>query len=164
MRFLTLGFLVALMSACNSQGGPGPAASPNDLTGTGYEGLWIEKDEAQELRSTGKLNSLCAEVRKDPDATIMNVRLIANDGTTYVWDPDIGKRDELKMGTLSRSGSFAVAGLASNSLNNIAVHASVSGDDLKFTFGNGAGIDMEYLRSSATEVRQYYVAEAACRK
>jgi hypothetical protein len=150
--------------ACGGGSNNGASASTGGQTsivGAEVQGVWIQKSEAEELRTTHKIESLCEEVRKDPNVKIMNVRLIDSSGVTYIYDPQAGKIEELNMGTLAPSGIFTPSKLTKDMIGDATVKITAKNNVLTFTAG---GLSMEYLRSSDGEARQYYAAQEACKR
>ena len=171
MRFsaITMG-LTALMFSLSACAGSSSGSAANngggiDAKSVGMQGVWIQKDEAEQLRATGKIDSICEEVKKDPNSSIMNVRLVEANGTTYIYNPQVGKIEQLKMGVITASGDFTPTPFFKDQIGNATVRVSVSGDVLSFGYKYGQSeIAMDYLRSTDTEARQYYAAQEACKK
>lgn len=154
---MKLVLILAAMFAvgCGKSGSGGGGNSP-------FAGIWFQEDEAQELRKTGKMESLCPEVRKNPNARIVNFRLIDPNGQTFLYVLE-GNDRTLKMGELANDGSFKMT--AKGMVENMSIFVSRSGDVLTFHFRSGKSEGkMNYLRSSRDEARAYYQAQANCMK
>src|SRR5438105_1194587 len=116
-------FLFLALSGCHSNGG-GPI--PGSLTGTGFVGLWIQKEDADALRATGKISStLCDDIHKEKEKTVvLNVWAIENDGSIYAYAPKFGEVDYFKMGTLAPSGAFTVTGRLTDDYKDTTIRVS----------------------------------------
>lgn len=126
-------------------------------------GLWIQKDEAEELRTTGKVQSLCEEIKKDPGTLILNIRTIDADGAMYIHHPALPKIGPLKLGQLSEQGVLKVEPLYAPELGEAGVIVTAKQDVLTFSVTSDAGtLELEYLRATEDEARKYFEAQAAC--
>jgi len=164
-----VGTLVVLfaLTACHSSGGSGSSGAGlvEQMNLDSQQSIWMQKNEAEELRTTGKIQSVCEEVKKNPKYKIMNVRLVDSTGATYAYDPKIGKIEELKIGTLDPSGSFFLTGFFQEQLGNVAVRVSMSNDVMTFSYFFGSSkISTDYLRSYDEEAGFYYSMQEACKK
>ena len=168
MKSLTL-ILVATLLALS---GCGSKDSQSDLGSQGgaqvdnsMQGLWLQKNEANELRSTGKLESLCEEIRKEPNVKIVNMRLIDADGSNYLYIPQVGKRPETKIGTVDASGKYTPVDSHKDKVGDGEVTAKLVDGELVFTyfFRNFGNVTNSYLKSSEEEAVRYYAAQEACK-
>lgn len=157
--------LVISLSACSGSNGGSADEGGIDASAVGMQGIWMQKNEADELRSTGTVEYVCQEVKKYPKRSIMNVRIVERNGTTYAYNPNIGKIKELKIGVITASKGFAPSGSFKDQLGPATIKVDIDGDVLSFTYKFGESeITMDYLRSSETEARQYYAIQEACKK
>ncbi len=159
------------LTACNSGSGGGGSkdgsggAQGSGATVSGAPGIWLAKEEAEELRATGRIESICAEVKQDPDYTVMNTRLIDESGVVYLYDPKVGKIEEMKMGVIDSSGKLNVSGFFKEDVGDAEFKVVVENDILKVTaYAQGNTIPMEYVRSSDDELTKYYLFQDSCRK
>jgi hypothetical protein len=165
-RLCGMSLLLLGLAACHiSRGGSAPEQI--DAISVGSQGVWILKSDAEELRSTGKLLSLCEEMKKDPHSNsyiYMNVRFVETSGTTYIYDPRIDKVGQVKLGVIGPSGTFIPTPLLKGRIGDASVKVVVSGDKLTFSYTyRKSFFDEDYLRSSEQEVSQYYSAQEACK-
>ncbi len=128
-----------------------------------FKGYWLEKSEAEELRRTGKLESLCAEIKKDGMA--YNLRQFDSNGNEFIVF-DVGQpADRLqKISTINSSGQMKLEPEFRKEVSqNTAVMARVEGDLLIETTSTGKeSLSISYVRSNATEASQYFAAQKAC--
>ncbi len=161
--FLFIGsiLLCATTTACSERARPnGSAVVP--ATTSDFKGIWIEKSEAEELRSTGQLESLCEEMRKDPVGMVSNVRLIDKSGDIYIFVPDQDKTEALKMGTIVSNGVILSPDFQEQ-LEGGELKVSLKDDALIFTLiSGGFDFQMFYLRSTENEAKSYFAAQARC--
>lgn len=152
---------LAILSACGSDKTQDNAPAP----GSPFQGLWLQQNNAEELRSTGRLDSICAELRSDP-AVIINTRLIDAAGIAYAYYPRFGRPAELQTGTIANDGKFTPAGSRDKKFNITGGIASIHGDVLDFVYQTDHPLvpvaAMSYLRSSEAEINQFFAAQEAC--
>lgn len=154
MKFVWVAAALVLAGCGKDSGSEAKGNSP-------YAGVWMQANEAQELRTTGKIESLCPELRKDADTIIVNVRLVDSFGTTFLYVPDENP-DRMKMGEIANDGNYksTMQELGDNGQTRV----SMENDQLIFHYRFGKSeTKMPYLRSSAGEARAYYAAQEACR-
>lgn len=166
---ISIGLLALVISLSACSGSNGGSAADNeggiDASATGMQGIWMQKNEAEELRSTGTIEYICQEVKKYPTRSIMNVRIVEGNGTTYLYNPKIGKIKELKLGVITPSKGFATSARFKDQFENAAVKVDIDGDVLSFSYKFGENeMTMDYLRSSEKEARQYFAIQEACKK
>ncbi len=129
------------------------------------EGLWLQKDEAEELRATGKVESLCEEIKKDRFLVILNARAIEPDGSVYIYTPQLGKVEQLKLGTLGADGTLAASPFMADQMADATINVTATDATLTFNFKrNDFAVEMDYLRSNDDEIAKYYAAQEACKK
>ncbi len=158
MRLLLPALLLSAITACN----PGMReGSRRSLAGTKFPGLWLEKKDADELRTTGKMESYCPELKKNPDRQITNVRLIEPSGEVYLYDPTVKGGKSEKIGDLTKDGKMVPAGFLKTFANGRDFKATLHDEILNLALEDGAGID--YVRTTRTELLYYYGALKSCR-
>jgi hypothetical protein len=153
--------VVVGITACSPKG---ESSLPLKFNNDKVLGAWLAKDEATELRSTGKLESLCPELKKEPDVMIMNARLIDSDGSVYLYNPDLpngGRYPQAKMGVIGNDGVMTLSPnfKSQAGFGNVTI-TQVDATTLHFDFGGNLGMD--YVRSNESEVRAYFNAQKAC--
>lgn len=129
------------------------------------EGIWLDQEEAQELRTTGKLQSLCEEVRKDPASQIVNSRLIERSGDVYLYDPRSPKIPEAKMGNINlKTGKMTLVPAYKQQMGPGEIRAVVAGSKLTFVFRSGkTEVGLDYVRSTRDELMKYFAALDSCK-
>lgn len=176
MRFLNLSLLIAtilMTTACNFSGGgsksSGPGTPPFDLNKA--QGIWMADYEAKELRTTNKLESYCSEIRKDPNSTIVNTRLIDSGGNFFLYNPTQPNFEHAKMATIDMVGGLTWTPVWKEQMGTDAdsigsARLEVKEDVLKMIHGNGdkTYVALTYVRSSDAEVRKYFQAQEDCKK
>lgn len=126
--------------------------------------LWLQERDALELRSTGNVQSLCSDLINSPETVIMNVRLIDENGDTYMYAPSVGIKPELKIGTALPGGKFVVSKDYVEKFNNAKITLTIKDDTLTFNFDfKDATAKMPYLKSTELEVAEYYRAQDRCK-
>lgn len=134
-----------------------------------FKGYWLEKTEAEELRRTGKLESLCAQIKKDGIA--YNLRKIDEKGNEFLVlnqgvdaAGTLTASDVQKISTINSAGQLKLEPDFKKQLSqNTAIMARMEGDLLIETTSSGKGsLSIYYLRSNATEAAQYFAAQKAC--
>lgn len=162
MKKLFLVIACALATACG-----GKLESRNLASNSAFQGHWLQKSDAEELRATGRLDSLCPELRRNP-AVIINTRLIDAGGQVYAYNPAFGRSAEMLMGTISDDGTFKMNPAKAGSTGITKGTASIQNGVLTFVFDTNSELfprmSASYLRSSEEEIRQYFKAQDDCRR
>ncbi len=130
-----------------------------------FAGIWLEKNDAEELRTTGALESLCEDLKDNPGLTIENMRFVEGDGSLYTYVPEDISVKNRKLGLLEDSGNFIPSASYKEGLNGTTMSASIASDELTLTYNSkNASYAMQFLRSSINEAKAYYAAQEACRE
>jgi hypothetical protein len=160
MKKLFILLTCALVTACG-----GNSDSHNLATSSPFQGYWLQKDEAEELRATGRMDSLCPELHRDP-AVIINTRLIDAGGSVYAYNPAFGRVAEMLMGSVTNDGAFTPPPSRADKHGITKGRASIQDGTLTFTFELKNDLvpraSMSYLRSDEQEIRRYFAAQEAC--
>lgn len=174
-RWMVLAFvpLFVGLSACSpggsgsGEGGSGILTGQSNPSAEKLAGVWISKSEGQELRQTGALKSMCAELLEDRDLTVMNVRWIEPSGQIYIYSPKHGLIEEAKFGFLGADGEIKLSPRFAGNLEGYKMFAEFKGEQLDFLLereGRRFDSGTPYIRSSKEESIRYYAAQEDCRR
>lgn len=158
MRWMLFMF-IALVSGCGGSSYPRPTPVPRSP----FAGIWLESGEAEELRLTGQLLSLCEESRLGTRST--NARKIDDHGNVFIYLPAFSESQALrKIGTLSLTGEFTDQGFLRGALRQARLRVRLQENKLVFTSFMDAQppTEVAYVRSTSEEVHQYYRAQSQC--
>lgn len=167
MNYSSVIFLVPLIFTlgCDSSGGGGSKTKNPDLVTIAQvsETLWLQKSDAEELRRTGSMKSLCEEIQKNPNTIVMNMRSIDQDGEIDLYHPKVKNEDILNIGRLSDDGTVVISKNYEANIPGATVRVTLNGDILTFTYSfDQSSAKMDYLRSSEEEALEYYGAQEDC--
>lgn len=133
-----------------------------------YEGLWLDQGEATELRTTGKLQSRCAEVKKH-GSPATNTRLIDREGNVFAYNPNLQTQSKIQMGKVNARGQMKLDG--ASKLEGLEGVRSVRVDKLReeilkvsYEGDKGSLGSAQYVRTTEAEIQQYFAAQQACLK
>lgn len=163
MRISPLTFALAAilsLAACNPGVSDGTRRS---IAGTEYPGIWLQKKDADELRSTGKMDSYCPELKRYPNSKVINSRLIEPSGNVYAYDPAVPNRFEMKIGVLQPDGKLKSSEFAKLATGGHDMKASVKDGILHIAVDSEGSVGIEYVRSNAAEIKRYVTALDNCR-
>lgn len=156
-----LGLLLSLaLSSCSdSSSGSNPAGAVTDKSAVALTGLWLEKKDADELRSTGKLESKCDEILNH-GGIVTNSINIADSGRVTAYTEDPAKRDLAVIGALDFSTkilTFSADWAASFGTSKL--QATLNDGVLSFGEQYNSFI---FVPTNALEMESYYKAQHAC--
>lgn len=152
--------IIILMAACAPK-------TKKETTLSGAQGIWLKKSDAEELRSTQKVASLCEDIRKDPDAKITHTRFVKENGGTYLYNPDTGLQATFKIGVLKNSGEFKATESFKTAMNQANIRFTYAHGILTEHFlglENMPSVSVDYVRTTDAELKMYFAAQDACKK
>lgn len=159
--------IVALfnLSAChksdsNSKGDSNSKA--NGSIDSSMVGLWVDKDESEELNKTGHLESLCARMKEEPlIGKPSNTRLIESNGAVFIYIPD---GHHVPLGTVNKNGDFILKEDFKKHSPNAKFSMKVEGDVLTINANYNGAVDVkvDYVRTDSEEIKKYFSAIDSC--
>lgn len=166
-RLSLIGSVFAL-AACgsNSSSGGGGTLTKVVISAADAQGIWLQKKDADELRDTGKLESRCEEIRKEPKRLIVNSKLVKNNGDIFMYVPKWGEQPTMRIGRMNFDGTVTISNEWKKAYEDAKLTVSLAGDILTFVyeFKGGWKSPMDYVRSDVNELNAYFAAQEACKK
>ena len=147
------------LAACQGSG----AGGGGGVTDGAPQGLWMQKEFAQELRATGKVAQVCAETKADPKVQIIAVWRIDQFGAVYFYDSSSPQLGQVKLGVVEASGNFRLSDEFKKDAGPEALTLKVVGNELVLSAGGGIG-GVIYVPTSVAEAKRFYDFEDTCRK
>ena len=154
-----------ILQACHSGGSNSDAKK--ESVDSAMVGLWVDKNQSEELKDTGKLESLCSKMKAEPlIGKPSDTRLIEKSGAVFIYTPD---HQHVPLGTVSKNGDFSLRGdfKSANPNANAILSMKVDGDILTINanYSNSKGsvdVKTEYVRTNSEDIRKYFEAIDAC--
>ncbi len=160
MRHLSWICLLATLSACSPKGpdkavGAGSVPSPS-----AYEGIYLDKAEAEALRTTGKITDETCKKSLEDGYTVGNTHIINKAGEARGYYPQWNVIEGSVKPTFTINPDDTVT-YNSDSVEemptNLAIRASLSNGVLTIKANyEGQEFKMEYARSTKEEVLSYF--------
>jgi hypothetical protein len=161
---------MGVLSACGGGETSGKKPEQKDelkqekLDGTGFIGIWLDQEDAEELRDTGTLKSQCEKLKEDPKLKNTKIRLIDVMGETYIYSPHVEDVSRLELlGILYKTGDFILERGYQNEIRGFITKVTVQANILKFIYQkDGHAEEHAFVSSTENEVKKYFAAIEAC--
>lgn len=158
-KFILCLLSATLMVACSkkkSSGGSGDVGR--------FKGLWMQEEQANELRKTGKIDSVCADKAKN-GGTYAAFWNFDEKGNVRLYSLERGQAmPPQDLGAVDGSGGFKPSPMMAKDMEpSTRYSALVSGDRLVMTAALGQKhVDMTFVRSSEEEAKTFYRLQDEC--
>lgn len=158
---------VIALSACSPKG-PDKSEGSSKQTLSQFEGIYLDKEEADSLRTTGRVTEKTCERGRVDGYTIGNAYIINSAGEARGYYPQWNIPEGSKAAfTINPDHTVTYHHDAANEMpENLVIRARVTAQDLViYASFEGKEFTMPYARSNKEEVLKYFdYQEKNCRK